>query len=161
MKTIINRLFERKEIFRIKKGIYVLGDDYNVFELSNKIKTQSYISLETVLQKEGVIFQDYSNSISAISNNTKEYNINKIKFTYSKIKDDIFFNPLGIKNKGGYNFASKERAVADRIYLNSGYYFDNLKNIDIQKLEKISKIYNKRTTQEIKKLIKSIRKQNA
>lgn len=161
LKTIINRLFVRREIFRIKKGVYVLNKEYNIFELSNKLKSPSYISLETVLQKEGVVFQDYSNSVYAISNNTKKFEINKKKFEYFKIKNDILLNPLGIKKQDNYNIASKERAVTDRIYLTSNYYFDNLKNIDIEKLDKISKIYNKRTEKEIKKLIKFIKEKYA
>jgi len=159
LKTVINRLLKRKELFRLKRGVYVLDNNqYNPIEASNKIRTNSYVSLETVLQKEGIIFQDYSNSIYAVSDNTLKYKIDQNKFYYFKIKDDILFNTLGIENTNGYNIATKERAIADRLYLTPGYYFDNLKNIDIKKLKKISQIYNKRTRKEIEKLIKEIQK---
>ncbi|MDP3381306.1 MAG: hypothetical protein Q8S84_07580 [bacterium] len=53
--------------------------------------------------------------------------------------------------------ASKERAVCDRIYLSKNYYFDNLESINLEKLEEISQIYNKRVILEIKKLIKNVK----
>lgn len=161
LKTVVNRLFKRGDILRIKRGIYTLNMDYNIFELSGKIKKPSYVSLETVLQKNGVIFQDYSESVYAVSNNTMQFKIEDIKFYYFKISDDILFNPLGIENKDTYNIASTERAIADRVYLTPNYYFDNLRNIDIENLKKISKIYNKRTQKEIKKIIKFIQKKYA
>jgi hypothetical protein len=48
--------------------------------------------------------------------------------------------------------ASAERAICDRLYLTSNYYFDNLENIDFEKLEEISQIYNKRVVKQVKKL---------
>ena len=161
LKTIINRLFKRVDIFRIRRGIYILNNKYSLFELANKIKQPSYVSLETVLQKNGVIFQDYASSIYSISNSTKKYKINNIKFYYSKISNQILSNPLGVENKNNYNIASVERAIADRIYLTSNYFFDNLRKVDTKKLKEISKIYNKRTEKEIKKIIRFIKKEYA
>jgi len=161
LKIIINRLFKRGEIIRLKRGIYAINSDYNVFELSNKIKKTSYVSLETVLVKNGVIFQDYSKSIYAVSDNTVNFIINDIKYYYFKLADAILLNPLGIENKNTFSIASVERAIADKIYLTPNYYFDNLRNVDVKKLKKISEIYNKRTREEIKKIIRFIQKNYA
>ena len=158
LKIVINRLFKRKEIFRIKRGLYAINKIYNIFELANKIKKSSYISLETVLQKNAVIFQDYSANVYSLTNNTAQFKINKVKFNYFKLKEEILLNPLGIINKNTYNIASTERAIVDRVYLTANYYFDNLRNVDIKKLKNISKIYNKRTQTEIEKIIKFIKK---
>ncbi|MCK5415860.1 hypothetical protein KAI92_00345 [Candidatus Parcubacteria bacterium] len=157
LKTIINRLFKRGELIRVKRGIYSIKSLYNTFELASKIKVPSYISLETVLQKKSVIFQDYSNSVYSVSNNTIQYEVDKIRFNYFKLKDEILFNPLGVENKGIFNIASMERAVADRVYLTPGYYFDNLRGIEIKKLKNISKIYNKRTQKEIDGIIQFVK----
>ena len=54
-----------------------------------------------------------------------------------------------------YMIASKERAICDRLYLSKNYYFDNLENVNLEKLEIISEIYNKRVILDIKKLIKN------
>jgi hypothetical protein len=51
--------------------------------------------------------------------------------------------------------ASAERAVCDRIYLSKNYYFDDISHLDLIKLEKISKIYNKRVILEVNNLIKN------
>ncbi len=161
LKTIIARLFKSGKIIRIKRGIYAISEDYNVYELATKIKSPSYVSLETVLQKEGVVFQDYSNSVYAVTDNTVKIEVRDVVFRYFKIKDDILFSPLGIERKDFVNMASVERAIADRIYLTPGYYFDNLRGIDVKKLKEISTIYNKRTQREIKKIIRFIQKKYA
>ncbi len=161
LKTVIARLFKSGKIIRIKRGIYAISEDYNIYELATKIKSPSYVSLETVLQKEGVVFQDYSNSVYAVTDNTVKIEVGDVVFRYFKIKDDILFSPLGIERRGFVNIASVERALADRIYLTPGYYFDNLRGIDVKKLKEISMIYNKRTQREIKKIIRFIQKKYA
>jgi predicted transcriptional regulator of viral defense system len=161
LKTIITRLFKAEKIIRIKRGVYAINKDYSEYELSSKIKSPSYISLETVLQKNGVIFQDYSKSIYNISNNTVKNKVQGTMFRYFKIKDDILFNPLGIEKNNFINIASTERAIADRVYLTPGYYFDNLRKVNVKKLKQISKIYNKRTQLEIRGIIRFIQKKYA
>jgi predicted transcriptional regulator of viral defense system len=161
LKTIITRLFKAEKIIRIKRGVYAINKDYSEYELSSKIKSPSYISLETVLQKNGVIFQDYSKSIYNISNNTVKNKVQGTMFRYFKIKDDILFNPLGIEKNNFINIASTERAIADRVYLTPGYYFDNLRKVNVKKLKQISKIYNKRTQLEIRGIIRFIQKNYA
>jgi len=64
-------------------------------------------------------------------------------------------NQLGLEHKKRYTIASVERAICDRIYLSKNYYFDDLSDIDFEKLEEISKIYNnKRVILEVNKLMK-------
>lgn len=133
--------------------IYTL-QKYDILELASKIKKKSYISLETVLKKQWVIFQYYDN-VFLVSDNSLSKKIEWVNFIYHKIKDSILLNPLWIENNWKYMIACKERAICDRIYLSKNYYFDNLDDIDHDKLEKISKIYeNKRVILEIKKLRK-------
>lgn len=128
---------------------------YNKYELASKIKSKSYISLETVLQKEWVTFQYYWNTIMLISDKSLEKNIDNTTYTFSKIKDSILLNPLGIIDKWSYMIATKERAVCDRMYLTPSYYFDNLESLDQDLLEKLSYIYNKATNLRIKELLKN------
>lgn len=128
---------------------------YNKYELASKIKSKSYISLETVLQKEWVTFQYYWNTIMLISDKSLEKNIDNTTYTFSKIKDSILLNPLGIIDKWSYMIATKERAVCDRMYLTPSYYFDNLESLDQDLLEKLSHIYNKATNLRIKELLKN------
>ncbi len=128
--------------------------DYDTYEFASKIKINSYISLETVLKKESVIFQYYE-SIFLVSDNTLEKNIEWQNYIFKKITYDILLNPIGIDYNGKYMIASAERAVCDRIYLSKNYYFDDISHLDLIKLEKISKIYNKRVILEVNNLIKN------
>jgi hypothetical protein len=103
-----------------------------------------------------VIFQDYSSTITLVSDNTLEKNIAWKQIRFSKIKDSILLNPIGIEYNGKYLIASRERAICDRIYLSWEYYFDHLSGVDLEKLENIATIYNKATLLHIKKLIKDV-----
>ncbi len=140
LKSKIYYLIKKKKLIRIHQGIFVLDNNYNKFELAGKLKNPSYISLETILAKENIIFQ-YSSNISSVSNLSRHYNIDNIKYTYRKIKDSILLNQTGIIYKNNYAIADKERAFLDMLYLNSDYYFDNLENIDWNKCQEMVKIY--------------------
>jgi len=150
-RVLISRMLKNEQLIRIYAGIYSYSQNYNDWELANKIKKPSYISLESVLIRQGVIFQDYGNTIFSISDNTVQKKSRKTQYKYYKIKDDILNNPLGIEFGDVISKASVERAICDRIYLTSGYYFDNLGSINKNKLLEISKIYNKRVYLEVKK----------
>ncbi len=141
---------------KCQNGIYCL-ENFNVFELANKLKTISYVSLETILKKEGIIFQDYWNTIFSVSNRSLEKEVLWYKFLYFKIKDDILLNPLWLENKWTYTIASKERAICDKIYLNRNYYFDNLKPVNKEKLYQIAQIYPNYVILEVKKILDGIR----
>lgn len=158
LKVIASRLAKSGRLKRLQRGIYVISDKYDIFELANKLKTPSYVSLETVLQKENIIFQDYEQTIFSISNNSIVKKAAGKSFIYSKIADEIFSNPLGIEFQNQFYIASPERALCDRIYLSPNYYFDNLRPIKLEKLEEISRIYNQRTQEEVRKILKEIYK---
>lgn len=134
-------------------GIYTF-QKYDIFEFACKLRKFSYISLETVLQREWIVFQDYSNMIFLISDDTWERQSEWKVFRFHSIKKSILLNPLWVIHRGNYAIASPERALCDRIYLTKNYYFDNLDGIDIEKLRDISKIYqNKRVILEVNQLI--------
>jgi len=134
--------------------IYALKN-YDIFELATKIKKKSYISLETVLKKEAIVFQ-YYDEIFLVSDDNLEKKVWNIQFKFHKIKDSVLLNQLWLEHRKNYIIASKERAICDKIYLSKNYYFDSLEGVDFEKLEEISKIYNnKRVILEVKKLIKN------
>ena len=154
LKNIFQRWVDEGIFVLLQKWIYWLKK-YNSYELWTKLKTKSYISFETVLKSEWVIFQDYGNQIFLASDNNLKKNVVNTSYVYHKIQDNILMNPLGLIHKWSYTIASKERAICDRIYLSKNYYFDSLENINFQLLEKIAEIYNKRVILEVKKLIKN------
>ncbi len=160
LKTVISRLCQRGDLMRIGRGFYALDRDFNSWELANKLKVPSYVSLETVLQKRGVIFQDYGQTVFSISDNSLRKKVAGWTFEYSKIKETVLANPLGVERESGVWVATVERALCDRIYLTPGYYFDNLRGLNLELLSSLSQIYNKRTKKEILEIINQLKKQN-
>lgn len=139
LKSAIKNALQKKDLIRISKGIYSIKNDYSKQEFANKYKSPSYISLYTVLQESGVIFQPYE-SIYLISNRSQEVVVDSQKYIYRKIKDEILLNPFGIINVDNINRASPERAICDKIYLDGLEYFDNLTKINWGKIIEINKL---------------------
>ena len=154
IKSFFRRWIKDGIFLNITKWIYTLKK-YDTYELATKLKKNSYISFETVLKKEGIIFQDYGNQIFLVSDNTTTKTINGVHYRYMKIKNDILLNPLGIINRWNYMIASKERAICDRLYLSPQYYLDSLDGVDTERLLELSHIYNSRVVHTVKKLISS------
>lgn len=136
MKYAVNK----NKILRLRKGIYA-KTNFDPLELGNKIYTPSYISLETVLKKEGIIFQETS-EITLISYISRKIKVNNLTFSYRKIKDDILTNKEGIIQINNYFIASKERAFLDALFLFKNYHFDNLNPLNFEKIFELKKIYN-------------------
>ena len=125
---------------RIRKGIYA-KENFNSLELANKIYTPSYISFETVLEPEGIIFQKYQ-TIFAASYLSRRIKVGDQEIFYRKVKDEILLNSLGIEEKNFYFIASKERAFLDAVFLYKDYYFDNLRPLNWEAVEEMKKIYS-------------------
>jgi hypothetical protein len=143
-KKRIYRYVKAGKLYAIRRGIYAKDKNYDRFELATKIFTPSYISMETVLAKEGVIFQHHS-QIFAASYLTRGIVADGQKYVFRKIKDSVLVNPLGIERKGNYSIATKERAFLDMLYLSKEYHFDNLTLIDWDKCFEMLAMYDNKT----------------
>jgi len=142
LRSALKYALTKGDIFRISQGIYSLSKDYSRLEFANKYRSPSYISLYSVLQKEGIVFQPYS-TIYVVSSRSQEIEIDGQKYIYRKIKDDVLLNPFGVKNENGIQIANIERAICDKIYLDGDEYFDNLRNIDWNLMTEINqKVYS-------------------
>jgi len=154
LKAKIHYLVRKSRIKRLHKGIFSLDADYDKYELAGKLRSPSYVSLETVFRREGMVFQ-YSEEITSVGSLRRSYTKNNILYSYRKIKDSVLYNNKGIIQQRNYAIAEKERALLDIMYLNKEYYFDNLSKINWDKCRDIVKIYNnKKLEQRLKKLIK-------
>lgn len=140
-KVRINYYVKKGDLYHIRRGFYAKDQSYDKFELAAKIFTPSYVTLETVLAKEGVIFQFYG-QIFAASYLTREIDVDGRTYSYKKIKTEILTNPAGIEQKGNYPLATKERAFLDVVYLYKNYHFDNLSGLDWNKVFDLLPIYN-------------------
>lgn len=144
IKEKLYRYAKSDKLFRIRKGIYSKDKNFEKNELATKIFTPAYISFETVLAKEGLIFQYYSQIFSA-SYQTEKIMILNQEYVYRKIKDEILVNISGIENKNNYSIATKERAFLDMIYINKNFYFDNLSVLNWDKVFDLLPIYNNKS----------------
>lgn len=124
-----------------RRGIYA-KNDYSKEELACKIFIPSYISLEYVLQKAGVIFQ-YSEKITQVSYLSRTLQVDGIQLSYKKIQNDLLINTSGIvRESTGINIATPERAFLDLLYRNKNFYFDNLNILNKKLIDDLLTIYD-------------------
>ena len=148
---ILNYHVKRGKLLNPRKGFYA-KEGYKPEELACLLYPPTYISLEYVLQRAGVIFQ-YDSAITNVSYLVRETEIDNQTFRYRQIKGEILTNTTGIVlNKNNLNIATPERAFLDMLYLNGQYYFDNLHILNKKKLATLLPIYGSQT------LVKTVNK---
>ena len=148
----LNYYVRTGKLLNPRKGIYA-KPEYSSEELACFLYTPSYISLEYVLQKVGVIFQ-YDSRITTISYLSRSIDIEDKTYSYRKIKGEIIANTKGISRQiNQVNIATGERAFLDLLYLNKNYYFDNLNPLNKTKVNELLPVYmSKALTDRVKKL---------
>lgn len=142
----LSRYVKARLLFRIYRGLYSLKkvSELDPVDLGHKvINSYSYLSCETILAKHGLIFQQL-NYFSFVGLKTKRIKIGSNQYYCRQLKKAYLYNDIGvIKNGQSFNEASLERAVADILYFNPHYHFDNLAKINKSKLKHIQKnVYN-------------------
>lgn len=143
--TRINYLSKTGKLVKIQRGLYsIAGRDTNILELANKLRTPSYITFETVLLREGVIFQ-WDDISTLAGKDSEELEILGCKIKFRKLKDEILLNPKGINKQQNYFIASKERALLDMLYIQPKFAFDNLRTIEFSRLYELANIYNRKS----------------
>lgn len=159
LKRRISYYAKADKIVRLRKGIYG-KENFDPLELANKIYTPSYISFETVLKKEGIIFQE-SSGIFAASYLTREIQCAGLEIFYRRIKDEILTNSRGLERKGAYFIASKERAFLDAVFVYKDYYFDSLSVLNWDTVFDLIKIYKSKVLEKrISQYFKIYKEQN-
>ncbi len=135
----ISRYIKKGLLKSIHKGFYstLPIEKLDPFYLGvMALKRYGYVSTESILKENGVIFQDIK-YITLVSDISKRMKIKYYSFLVRKMKEDYLYNPAGILFSGSIAKASLERAVADMLYFNPHYYFDNEKSIDWKKVKEI------------------------
>ncbi len=142
----------RGKLYRIRRGLYAKDKNYNRLELATRIYPPSYVSFETILAREGLIFQFYA-PISVASHLTRDIEVDGQVYSFKKIKMPVLINPLGIENRGESSFATKERAFLDTLYIHGDYYFDSLNGLNWDRVSEILPAYqNRRMAKQVEKL---------
>lgn len=137
--TTIKRYIKRGLLSKIHKGFYstVSLNEINPILLGlTGLHRYGYLSTESILVKEGLIFQDVQ-YITLVSEVSRRFETAGHKFLVRRMKDDYLYNETGVMVKEGIRTASIERAVADMLYFNPNYHFDAENIIDWKKVKEI------------------------
>lgn len=128
------------KILNPRRGIYTKLK-YNEQEIACSLFRPSYISLEYVLGKEGVVFQ-WDETISCVSYLSRQVEIADKQYLFRKINPELWIGMEGIEQRDNVAIASAERAFLDMVYLSAGNcYFDNLRPISITRIRELLPLY--------------------
>lgn len=122
----INRWLKQGKLVQLKKGIYVSKEylnglidqtDYKEF-IANKLREPSYLSVDYVLQKHGLLSESVYSMTSITLKKTYSYSNELGNFVYYNISPELFTG-YSIIDKSGYKIeiASKSKALFDFLYL--------------------------------------------
>lgn len=139
--TTIKRYVKKGILIPIHKGFYSTVpinqiDSYKIIQ--GALHRYCYISCETVLFRHGAIFQK-GEYVTVISDIQKKMSLENQSYLVRKLKDDYLYNDRDIDIVDGTTVASLERAVADILFFNPKYFFDNRKVINWSKVKEIQK----------------------
>jgi len=146
--TYISRFLTRKEIIRLKKGLYVAADYFNKnrgdisysFYLANILRKPSYISSWTALQYYNLTTESIYTITSITPKITRTYKTKAGTFTYQSIKKELFSDFSLVKGTptsptGKYDFfiASPPKALFDLLYFKT-HQFRGVRYSDLNML---------------------------
>ena len=123
-----------------RRGIYT-KQKYDVQELACSLFRPSYISLEYVLQRAGVVFQ-WDDSVTCVSYLSRAVEVDGKQYQYRKISPELWIGLEGIEQRDNVAIATPERAFLDMVYLSAGNcYFDNLRPLSVKQVRKLLPLY--------------------
>lgn len=122
--TYISRFLKYKEIFQLKKGLYVSTDFFDKnrndisypFYLANIIRTPSYVSSWGALQYYNLTTEAIHSVTSVTPKVTRDYRTKAGNFTYQSIKKELFSDFSLAKGKFDFFIASPSKALFDLLY---------------------------------------------
>jgi len=134
-------------ILNPRRGIYT-KTNYDVREMACSLFRPSYISLEYVLQRAGVVFQ-WDDSITCVSYLSRSVEVDGKQFQYRKISREVWIGMEGIEQQDNVAIATPERAFLDLVYLSAGNcYFDNLRPLSQKRVREILPFYRSKVLNE-------------
>ncbi len=128
------------KILNPRKGVYTKLK-YDEQEMACSLYRPSYISLEYVLQRAGVVFQ-WDDSITCISYLSRTVEVDNKRYQYRKINPELWIGMEGIEQRDNIAMAIPERAFLDMMYLSAGNcYLDNLRPLSVKKIRDLLPLY--------------------
>ena len=179
-------MVKKKELLRLKKGLYVFGEDYqtnpiDIISTANIIYAPSYVSFDYALSYYGLIPERVYEVTSATMRLKKEFETPVGRFTYHPVPLQVY--ALGVDwlyddINGGRLIATAEKALCDKVRADRGIGrlsqqklhdylefdlridMDLLTTLDVEVVTAIATAYKSANLQNLAKLI-SKRKQSA
>jgi len=155
----LSRYVKKKVIIRLTAGIYILPEQYDRLEtIANELYSPSYLSFESALSRYGIISQVPYSLTFATTRKSLRRSLAETHVEYRSIKAQLF---TGYENNGSIFIATPEKAILDSLYLVSfGKSMTQLKNpglkeVNIQKMKKLARIYPKRTQELMYRFLKN------
>lgn len=129
LNTNIQRGVKKKEIYKLKNGLYVHREFYRanqdnigyIFYLSNILLPNSYVSRESALQYYGLLSEGAYRVITAVTTKIPRKFSNKLGiFDYRNIKQELY-KAYALTKKRGFEFfiAEPHKAIFDYLYYRS------------------------------------------
>jgi predicted transcriptional regulator of viral defense system len=161
------RAVKRKDLNRIKRGVYLIpGSEKGLaknesFKLASYLITPSYISLQTALSYYEISTQITAYTIESLCLSQKSLcEAGELRYVYWQTRKEYFF---GFQKMGDFFIADPEKAIIDiaNLVAYNRYAVDlsaiSFNKLDWDKITKWSKIYSSRT----KELLQTWRKKYA
>jgi len=158
--AVLKKIVDNKILIKIERGRYLLNNkDIKTFNIANLLYSPSYISFETALNFYGILSQFPYEITSATAKKTMNKKVNDVSYSYSHLKNDLFF---GYAKKNNSLIAEPEKALLDQIYLSlKGFRKINIDEYDfsIVKKGKLKEYYRKYPKTKQNKKMKDIIRQ--
>lgn len=119
-KSKISQMIKKREIFRVRRGVYVTSLQDPKFPVASVLRSPSYISFQTALSYHQIIPERAHAIMSAGFNLDKEYVYDTPlgRYSFHYIPEKVF--PIGIipaeEGGAGFRIASAEKAICDTLY---------------------------------------------
>ena len=128
------------KILNPRRGIYTKLK-YDGQEMACSLFRPSYISMEYVLQRAGIVFQ-WDDSTTCISYLSRTVEVDNRLYQYRKINPELWIGMEGIEQRDNIAIAIPERAFLDMMYLSAGNcYFDNLRPLSVKIIRELLPLY--------------------
>ena len=139
--TYISRFLRYKEIFKLRRELYISVDFYNKnkadtsysFYLANIIRKPAYVSSWTALQYYNLTTESIYGVTSITQKPTRTYDTKIGSFSYRSIQKELFTDFSSVEGKFNFFIASPAKALFDLLYFKTRQ-FRGIKPEDIKPL---------------------------
>lgn len=135
---VIDRLVRLKVVQRIWRGVYAASKEADLWVLGSRIKHDAYVSMDSVLAKNGLVgtIPRYSVSLVYPGRKTTIETDFGASLKFFSIQPDLIFGISTLKN--GVKVTDSEKAYLDLIYFytkGARFVFDPLNEVLLRKLD--------------------------